>query len=81
MVGHLTLAQAIEVRILGGEHMETIEQKKIEETLEVAHEICNEWEIRFLESVLKRVKGGTELTPKQLEITNDLYKKACDSPH
>jgi hypothetical protein len=51
-------------------------RKKVAESLEVAREICSEWECNFLGSV-SRWKG--EYTVKQKETIDKIYKKVCES--
>lgn len=51
-------------------------RKKVSESLEVAREVCTEWECNFLDSVA-RWKG--EYTVRQKETIDKIYQKVCES--
>lgn len=52
-----------------------------QEVIEVSDEICNAWEIEFLESIGARLKAGCELTPPQRSTLERIYDKACRSAY
>ena len=54
---------------------------KVEECLEVAPEVCTEWEIDFLESVEVQMEDGRSMSDKQEELIDRIYKKVCQSPY
>lgn len=51
-------------------------RKMIDEIVEIASELCNEWEIDFIED-MGNWKG--EFTSKQKETIEKLYQRACES--
>jgi len=53
----------------------------IEEILEVAEDICTEWEYEFMESVEEQFKERGTLSDKQIDILEGIYEKACKSPY
>jgi len=55
--------------------------KKIEEIVEIASEICSQWECDFVESVSSQLEEGRNLSPKQISIIDGIYEKACNSPY
>lgn len=55
--------------------------RKIEEIIEVASEICTEWEYEFMESIEEQHKEGRTLSPKQIAILDRIYEKACNSDY
>ena len=56
-------------------------KQQLEEIMEVASDICNEWECNFLESVQEQLQNGRELSSKQLDTLERIYQKACNSPY
>ncbi len=56
----------------------TPDRQKVDEVLEIAHLICNEWEIRFLQDMTEWTGIFTE---KQKAVIEKLYKRACESPY
>ncbi len=64
--------------------MEPTLERMLEESLEVAYEVCNEWEVGFLESIKGQASCGNltgRLSDKQEAILRRIYKNACDSLH
>lgn len=53
----------------------------IEEINEIAEEICTEWEYDFMGSVTEQFEEKGQLSEKQTEIVERIYKKAVDSPY
>ena len=54
--------------------------KIIEEIYEVRYEICNEWELGFIESMHKKSKKpGFEPSDNEESVLDGLYDKACES--
>ena len=51
---------------------------KVSETIEVAEQICSEWEQDFLYSLQDQLNRGRTLSEKQLNLLDKLYDKACD---
>ena len=51
----------------------------IEEILEVSDEICNEWEIDFMENISNQ--DPYVLSDAQVRVVERIYKKACNSPY
>lgn len=56
-------------------------KKLCKEIKEVEREVCNEWEITFVQSVWCRVKNGLDLTERQIDKLEQIYEKVCNSPH
>ena len=61
--------------------MPLTELEMTDEIIEIADEICSEWECEFLESIREQLVNGRELSPKQKDILERLYEKACSSDH
>jgi hypothetical protein len=55
-------------------------RKMIDEIVEVADEVLNDWERTFLESLSERT-NVEELSDKQQKCLEKIYQKACDSPY
>lgn len=53
----------------------------LEEVEEVSDEICNAWEIGFLENARARLDAGRELSGPQRTVLERIYEKACASAH
>jgi hypothetical protein len=61
----------------------TLEQM-LEEALEVAYDVCTEWEVGFLESIKGQAFCGQitgRLSDKQEARLHEIYRKVCDSPY
>lgn len=56
-------------------------QTLYDEVTEISDEICNTWEIEFLENIGGRLSQGCELTPPQRSVLERIYRKACASAH
>lgn len=50
---------------------------KVYEIMEIATEICTEWECEFLESIRDQLADKRELSSKQKKVLDKLYEKAC----
>lgn len=53
-------------------------KKKVEEIIEIAQQVCSEWEFNFIESVDEQEFDYTE---KQKKIIDRIYERACESPY
>lgn len=53
----------------------------VEESMEVASDVLNEWECEFLESIKNRVDEGRPLTDNQQCKLEQIYKKVCNSSY
>ncbi len=56
-------------------------QQMHDEIMEVSDEICNAWEIDFMESIGGLLKRGIQLTDAQRESLERIYDKACRSAY
>ena len=55
-------------------------RKMIDEIMEVRHDLCNEWELNFIQNLHWRVEEEAgNLSEKQVACLERLYQKACDS--
>jgi hypothetical protein len=52
-----------------------------DEIMEVSDEICNAWEIDFLESIGACLSRGIQLTDPRRETLERIYDKACKSAY
>ena len=56
-------------------------RKMIDEIVEVADELLNDWERTFLESLSERTTNVEDLSDKQQKCLEKIYQKVCDSPY
>ena len=56
-------------------------QTLYDEITEVSDEICNAWEIEFLESIGEMLDMGVALTPGRRSKLEEIYRKACASAY
>ena len=56
-------------------------QRMYDEITEVSDEICNAWEIDFLENIGGMLSRGIPLSDERLAKLEQIYAKACASEH
>ena len=54
--------------------------KKIDESFKVADLLCTPSEYHILHNIMYTLESGSELSPRQINSLERIYKKACDSP-
>jgi len=55
-------------------------EEKVNESVEVADEVCTEWEINFLAHMVEKIAEGWPLSDLEHEKIDEVYDKVCKSP-